>query len=157
SVAPSDNQLLVLLALVTALFSIIQFPFAHLIYFGYVAPLAILLAANLLFRVLPSHRLLLGSLAAFLILFGILVLRTRLLTVPAKRDYASATLGLSRTGPLKVSQSDAAEYRELIPFVKSLAGDQQIIAGPDCPQVYFLTGIANPTPVLFDFLHDPVE
>lgn len=157
STALQDNQLLALLASVTALFSLIQFPFAHLIYFAYVAPLAVLLAANLLFRILPSNRLLLGSLAAFLILFGIFVFRTHLLTLPTKRDYASAELGLPRSGPLKVSQSDAAKYRELISFVKSLAGDQPIIAGPDCPQVYFLAGIPNPTPVLFDFLHDPSE
>jgi hypothetical protein len=154
STTDGDQQLF-LLASMTALFSLIQFPFAHLIYFSYVAPLAILLAANLISRLSSPPRSLLGATAAFLILFGILVLRTHLLTLPTKRDYASTSLALPRVGPLRVSKTDANEYGQLIPFVRTLAGDNLILAGPDCPQVYFLSGIRNPTPVLFDFLHDP--
>ena len=154
SAADGDQQLF-LLASMTALFSLIQFPFAHLIYFGYVAPLAILLAANLISRLPSLPRSLLAVTAIFLILFGILILRTHLLTLPTNRDFASTSLALPRVGPLKVSKADANEYGQLIPFVKTLAGDNLILAGPDCPQVYFLSGLRNPTPILVDFLHDP--
>jgi hypothetical protein len=86
-----------------------------------------------------------------------LVLRTHLLTVPTNRDYASTSLALPRVGPLRVSKADADEYGQLIPFVKTLAGNNLILAGPDCPEVYFLSGLRNPTPVLVDFLDNPRE
>jgi hypothetical protein len=46
---------------------------------------------------------------------------------------------------------------ELIPFVRSAAGDDPIFAGPDCPEIYFLTASKNSTPIIFDSLLDPKE
>jgi hypothetical protein len=56
-----------------------------------------------------------------------------------------------------MSKSGADEYNELIPFVRRLADGQPILAGPDSPQIYFLSGLPNPTPIFFDFFHEPNE
>jgi hypothetical protein len=66
-------------------------------------------------------------------------------------------LELSRAGGLKVPKKAAAEYMELIPFVRNVAGNDPIFAGPDCPEVYFLTGMRNTTPIIFDSLLDPQD
>ena len=64
---------------------------------------------------------------------------------------------LPRAGGIRVPRSDAVEYTELIPFIQGLAGDNPILAGPDCPEVYFFSGHKNPTPILFDYLEQPQE
>jgi hypothetical protein len=38
--------------------------------------------------------------------------------------------------------------------VQEHAAGGGILAGPDCPEVYFLAGKQNPTPVLFDFFEE---
>lgn len=43
---------------------------------------------------------------------------------------------------------------DVVRFVRNVAGDNQIFAGPNCPEVYFLAGAKNPTPILFDSLQD---
>jgi hypothetical protein len=45
-------------------------------------------------------------------------------------------------------------YERLVPFINEHAANGEILAGPDCPEVYFLTGKRNPTPMLFDFFVD---
>jgi len=45
----------------------------------------------------------------------------------------------------------------LTQFIQSLAGDNPILAGPDCPEVYFLSGLKNPTPIFFDYPEQPQE
>jgi hypothetical protein len=62
---------------------------------------------------------------------------------------------LPRAGGLRVSEISATGYAELITFVKNLAGGKPILAAPDCPEIYFLSGAKNPTPVLYDSLEDP--
>lgn len=64
---------------------------------------------------------------------------------------------MPRAGSIRISREGSAQYEELIPFVSQLAAGAPIFAGPDCPEVYFLSGLKNPTPILFDFLQDPNE
>jgi hypothetical protein len=147
------NQTLFLLTCMTALFSIIQFPFASG-YFCYVAPLAILLAANLLSRLSRPPRMVLYSAFAFYTLFAVLLVQPHFLARRYKIDYDSTPLILPRVGGIWVSREAAAQYTELIPFIKTIAGEDAIFAGPDCPEIYFLAGIKNRTPVVFDSLED---
>ncbi len=43
------------------------------------------------------------------------------------------------------------QYERLIPLVQQHAAGGYIYAAPDCPKVYFLSGLRNPTRTLFDF------
>jgi hypothetical protein len=147
------DQTLLLLLCMTALFSIIQFPFASG-YFCYVAPLAILLAANLLSRFSRPPRMVLYTAFAFYALFAALVVQPHFLARRYKIDFDSTPLTLPRAGGIRVSREAATQYTELIPFIKKIAGRDAILAGPDCPEVYFLAGIKNPTPIIFDSLED---
>jgi len=35
-----------------------------------------------------------------------------------------------------------------------MAQDKSIFAGPDCPEIYFLSGLKNPTPIFFDHVQE---
>jgi hypothetical protein len=155
----SDQQL-VLLLIMTFLFNLIQFPFASSIYFCYGAPLAALSAAALLSRLKRPPRIVLCTAVAFYALFAVFVFRPSFLYAMGSHyqpDKEIVPLTFPRTGHLRVSGNDATQYEALIPFVKERAGQRSILAGPDCPEIYFLSGLNNPTPVLFDFLQDPHE
>jgi hypothetical protein len=152
-----QNQQLALVLVMMSLCSLIQFPFSHLIYFGYVVPFAVLVAANLASRLPRPPRIILGGTVAFFILFGSFILRPHYLVNRIGMDYDSTPLAVERATFLRVSKFDANEYNELIPYIKGIASNKIIVAGPDCPEIYFLTGMKNPTPVLFDFLHDSHE
>jgi hypothetical protein len=105
-------------------------------------------------------RLILYTAATVSILFGVFVLRPGFINRVGARyeqDEQSTKLSLPRAGGLRVSKSSADEYNELIPFVRQLAGGQPILAGPDSPEIYFLSGLPNPTPIFFDFFHDANE
>jgi hypothetical protein len=62
-------------------------------------------------------------------------------------------LGLARGG-LDVPVVHAEAYRRLVPFLRSHAKGEYIWASPDCPEIYFLSGLRNPTRTLFDFFDD---
>jgi len=154
-----QDQCLVLLFAMTTLFSLIQFPFSpsgsSLGYFGYVAPLATLLAAALVSRLSHPPFVILWTAFAFYALFAVLVLKPHYRGGHPRPDSNDTVLSSPRAGGLVVTKKSAMEYAELIPFVKSVAGQQALFAGPDCPEVYFLTGIKNQTPILYDSLTDP--
>jgi hypothetical protein len=156
----AQNEQIMLLICVTAMCSLVQFPFAFPLYFCYVAPLAMLCAAALMSQLPTPPRLILYTAATVSILFGIFVLRPGFINRVGARyeqDEQSTKLSLPRVGGLRVSKSSADEYNELIPFVRQLAGGQPILAGPDSPEIYFLSGLPNPTPIFFDFFHDANE
>jgi hypothetical protein len=149
-----------LLICVTAMCSLIQFPFAFPLYFCYVAPLAMLCAAALMSKLPTPPHLILYTAATVSILFGVFVLRPGFINRVGARyeqDEQSTRLSPPRAGGLRVSKSSADEYNELIPFVRRLADGQPILAGPDSPEIYFLSGLPNPTPIFFDFFHEPNE
>jgi hypothetical protein len=53
-----------------------------------------------------------------------------------------------------VSEPDAATYRRLVKLIAARIGDGELVAGPDSPEVYFLTGRFSPSGTLFDFFDD---
>jgi hypothetical protein len=151
--APSKSEILdhqiMLLICVTALWSLVQFPFPSPIYFSYVAPLAMLGLAALLTTLSPPPRRILYSAAAISIIFALIAFH--------KPDKQISTLTTPRAGGLRVLSSSADQYNQLIPYVSELAGGRPILAGPDAPEIYFLTGLPNPTPIFFDFFHEANE
>jgi len=154
---PAMRQRVFLLLSVTALCSLVEFPFSSPIYFCYVAPLTILALAAVLHPFARKRRPLLSVVYAALLIFAVFEVTPGFIYVMGYRyhsDVQHATMHLSRAGDLRVDPQDAAIYNELIPLIRAHAGGGEIYAAPDCPEVYFLSGYRNLTPDIYDFL-DP--
>jgi hypothetical protein len=52
-----------------------------------------------------------------------------------------AVLDLPRAGGLRVTTEDASLYGSLIPLIQEKSGGKPIYAGPDCPEIQFLSGL----------------
>ena len=57
-------------------------------------------------------------------------------------------------GGLVVGARDAARYDSLVALLRAHATGGYTYGAPDCPEVYFLAGLANPTRTLWEFLSD---
>jgi hypothetical protein len=127
-----------------------QFPFAAPIYFCYVAPLAVVAGIAAAGGTSISRQTLLPW-GSMLLLFAMLSSnRGHIGRGHEPRDFNTA-LGLPRAH-LKVEGGDAELYRKLVFTVtRRLPPGGQLIAGPDCPEVYFLSGFVSPSGTLFDF------
>jgi hypothetical protein len=153
---PVRQQQLMLLLAAATLLSLVQMPFAEPIYFCYVAPLAVLAAAAVFAGFLKKPpRLVLGAAIVFYLLFAVwrvtpgFIYDAGFAYAP---DIQTHRLDLPRAGGLRVDPRQARIYEELIPLVRSHADGTFLYAAPDCPEVYFLSGLRNPTRMLFDFL-----
>jgi hypothetical protein len=123
-----------------------------------VLPLAILTAAALFASIANPPRFILGLLVVFYLLFGILRVIPSFIYDMGLRyapDTQSERITLARAGGLRVAPAEAQLYEQLIPFIQFHASGKFIYCAQDCPQVYFLSGLENPTRTLFDFLEDP--
>lgn len=153
---PEQQRPLFMLATMLAWASLNQFPFAAPIYFCYVAPLAVIagIAAGSAESSFRWHTLL--PWAVMLLLFAVFNANRgyidNLGVVHAPRRF-EAPLRLPRAH-LKISEADARVYRRLVTSILLHQQNGQLIAGPDCPEVYFLTGLVSPSGTLFDFLSE---
>jgi len=139
------------------LVSLVQVPFAAPAYFFYAAPLMVLLAVVAVGR--DTRRLpWLGGLLAATLAFTVLRLNVGFspdLGFRYRPAAASAPLVLQRAMGIRVSPDDKADYEAVVRLVGELDPGPTLYAAPDCPEVYFLTGLRNPTPTLFELLDDP--
>ena len=143
--SPLGRQQAFLVLSVAALVSLVQFPFAAPIYFAYVAPLAALAALVVVAaEPRPLHRFP-GVVLALYLVFAVVN------THPSHEP--TAPLALARGG-LVVPSRDVARYDSLIALVRAHATGGYGYAAPDCPEVYFLAGLRNPTRTIWDFLDD---
>jgi hypothetical protein len=138
---------------VAAMITLMQYPFAAPIYFCYAAPLVIL-AATAVWKLAGRQRAG-GAIAALISMFLFAVgwmnggaeqmlwygLRPRVSVVP---------LGIPRAS-LRVPAADASEYRAVTNEVRKHAKGGYTYAGPEAPEIYFLTGLRNPTRMLLEF------
>lgn len=138
----------------------VQFPFALDLYFPYVAPLVFIAGSFGLHAAVneqgsADERLWLPRmLVAGLSLFALLQLKS---VVPLGNISAPSTqltgmqLSFDRCG-LTVESSLGRAYERLVAEIQSRTGDAEaILAGPDCPEVYFLARRRNPTRLFYDF------
>jgi len=58
---------------------------------------------------------------------------------------------------LRVSEADAVSYRHAVKLIGAHVGDGRLVAGPDAPEVYFLTGRFSPSGTIFDFFSDQMS
>jgi hypothetical protein len=149
-----NRQLLFIATAGAALAGLVQYPHAYGIYFFYVAPLVVLLAGYVAaLQQFPPRRALTG-LAGFYIAFAVWQLNG---------PDPHRNVGWRRTPrPMEsmqlvrcdvmVPSSDAAVYRTLINIIhQHSATGSYILAGPDCPEVYYLSDRRNPSPVMYEF------
>jgi hypothetical protein len=155
--ARADQECFILLA-AAGLCSLIEFPLSHPTYFAYTAPLALLALAAVLRLIGRVPRPLALALAGYYGGFAVLVLNTRSvneLGLTAAPAQPLTRLELPRAG-LLVGVRDASQYRALVDTLRAHARGGYTYAGPDAPEIYFLTGLRNPTRTLFEFL-EPAE
>jgi len=157
---PAAQQRIFLLVSVTALCSLVEFPFSSPIYFCYVAPLVILTLAAVLESFPHMSKAILTAAYAVFLIYVIFEVTPGFI-YPMGYSYSpetqTASLDYARAGGLRVDPESASIYNELIPLVRAHAGDDEIYSGPDAPEVYFLAGYANPTPYIYDFLSSSTE
>jgi hypothetical protein len=144
-----------------ALCSLVQFPYSSPTYFCYVAPLIALGAFGILQTRKVTARVLPVALTCFYIAFamfrvtpGYLLDWMNQLYLPALPTQA---LAMNRGGALQVDPDAAQKYDRLVTLIQQKAKDGKLYAGPDAPEVYFLSGMQNRTPMIFDFFEDYSE
>jgi hypothetical protein len=148
---PRDPIILAVAAM-TAIFSLNQFPYSAPNYFAYIAPLAILTAALAVAERLALPRLVFGGTA--LGAFAGIVLR-----VGSVHSVGVATtwwddhhrLAVPRGG-LRVTADDSARYDNILRLVREHRGAGTVYAGPELPEVYFLSGVPSPLREVYRFL-----
>jgi hypothetical protein len=153
------QQQLMLVLSVLAVCALIQLPFSVGIYFCYIAPLIPLILLALYSTRERTGRFLPAAVLVFYVAFLAFEITPSYIYVMGsyyEPNVQTAGLRLPRAGGLRVNPIEAAAYNELIPKVEEHAGASKFIyAAPDCPEVYFLSGLRNPTRTLFDFFDDP--
>jgi hypothetical protein len=137
------QQVLLLLALAT-MCSLVQFPFPAPIYFCYTAAMtALAIFAVMSTRKQPASPYILGAVMVFYLLFG--VIRLQPIRVYAHWAFAEPpevrTLNLPRAAGLKVERAEL--YENLTRLVQQHSRGGAMIATPECPEVYFLTGVKS--------------
>ena len=153
------RQRLMIVAAALAMFSLIQFPFAAPIYFCYLTPLLALGALAVTRELeLPSPAVPAALVATFLA-FAVVRMHPGFLYnvgIGFARYQPLAPLPSGRGGDVRILAGSSAEYSKLVDVVRSHAGSDSsyIYAAPDSPEVYFLTGLRNPTRTMYDFFDD---
>lgn len=147
-----------------SLMSLVQFPYSFGIYFCYIAPLVLLTATVILQPVSAPKETLCPNRTWFvtqmiLLVFGVIWLNTsfirgfgaRHIQIP-KSEYVTNTDN-PRFG-LTVLKDDIKEYEFVRTLIHSLAHENYgVLAIPDCPEVYYLSGVSNPTSAMYDFFN----
>lgn len=155
---PSRRTAFFTLVVVMQLASLVQVPWAIPVYLLFAIPfLFLVLAALASVLSLGDARLVVPPMMA-LILWGLLWANRGNFWVQGFEFQPSpfvARLDSAKSG-LTVSESQARLYDTLIPYVQEHAGESPyILAFPDSPEIYFLTGKKNPRRLLFDFVEEP--
>ena len=139
--------------------ALVEFPFAAPIYTLYALPVTIIAAVALVRvagRVTEALQLVV---IGFLLIFGLVRVVPG---SPGSRGlgFAPSTnvapLDLPRSG-LRVEPLESVVYEDVITLVQEKARGGAIWAGPDAPEIYFLSGLPNRTRTFFDFLDGPAQ
>jgi hypothetical protein len=147
------NRLFILLMFAASL-SLIQFPYSSGIYFCYASPILILAFAAIVARTPKFNRRLWGSVAALAGIFAVVWINfsnPRTIGVFHHQNSEMVTLDLPRGG-IQVPTDGYDEIKPTIDYIRKHSEPYDyILAGPDCPQFYFLANRRNPTPQFYDF------
>lgn len=149
-----QRRILFVSAAILAWTSLNQFPFAAPIYFCYIAPLVVVAGIAAASGTSCFQRRTLLPWALMLILFAVLSANRAFIDslgiahLPRRFD---TVLNLPRAH-LRIRASEAEVYSRLMASIESRLRGGMLIAGPDCPEVYFLAGLTNPSGTIFEFI-----
>ena len=145
--------------------SLNQFPYAGPVYFLYTTPLAVIAAIAAVDAQRVVRRETILPWAVLLLMFAL---------VSANRGYIGGLVGVPPVVPeevfawshlpsrlnaplnlprahLDVGAEDARVYQQLVSSIGEHLHGGQLLAAPDCPEVYFLAGLPNPSGRSYDF------
>jgi hypothetical protein len=142
---------------VTAVCSLVQFPFAAPIYFYYVAPLVILCLFALSQVASRPPKFVLAVILAIYLAFPMLPNTAFQMGLSHDPHGKHEQLNVGRASGLRVDSKDASTYNRLIPTVQLYAKGKFIYAAPDCPEVYFLSGLQSPSRHYFDYIEESAD
>lgn len=159
SSAPT-RQTLFLILIVTAMVSLVQYPFSAGIYFCYTAPLAIVSTIyGVRTKGSSPQRLQLCVLLAYT-MFAVFWLNRNYIQAFGEKPLivnASYDLELEKAS-LFVPAFDAQVYQGIVRRVQQESEpDDPILAMSDCPEVYFLCDRKNLTRTIYDFFDSDFE
>lgn len=142
-----------ILLLVTACIALTQYPYSSGVYFCYCAPLVGLTFTGLIARNITYEKPIWVTLILMLTVFAALNLNysnPRRIGLRFQQIDNTERLKTIRSG-LKIEMASQLEYDQLLQLINShTTSDEFILAGPDCPQFYFLSNRKNPTPQCYD-------
>jgi hypothetical protein len=152
---PDKRQRLFLLMSMTALLSLVQFPFASPVYFLYIAPLVCLVLLAVLAVQSEIAKFSHFVILLFYLLFAILWINTGYVAAGVgNTGYSAKTLLDIPRGQLRVTEYENWLYTRLVNLIQKHSKSNYIYATPDSPEIYFLSGMRNPTRTMFDFFSD---
>lgn len=144
----------VLALAVFAYANLIQLPYSAPIYFLYAAPLLLLAALAVGAQAAsPTSRRHLLVLTTALCAFFVLRVDAGFihhLGFRYRPHQETERLELPRARGIRVAAHEKAEIEQLVAALDRIDAGGAILALPDAPEVYFLSGRPNPTPTLFD-------
>ena len=156
---PAARAGAIVLACLAVSAALVEYPFAAPIYVLYALPLALVAAVALVHVAGRVTAGLQAVLLLFFLGFGLL----RMLPVEVQNIGQSFVRGptllpleLPRSG-LLVTPMQSVVYEDMIHLVQAQAAGRPIWAGPDAPEIYFLSGLPNRTRTFFEFLDPPEE
>lgn len=156
---PVQRRILFGFAVFLAWASLVQVPFSAPIYFCYVTPLAVIAAVAVANHSSALFRPVLHVAAAVMLGFAVLSMnRGYVYNLGGMHSVIALDepTGLERAS-LRVSRGDAVMYRRVIELIDLHVANGNVVAGPDAPEVYFLTGRFSPSNTFFDFFSDSVS
>jgi hypothetical protein len=139
-----------------AYLGLVQYPFGAPVYYCYVAPLVVLAAVGVASYLDVEPRAAgIALLAAFAILGITIMDRGPLSTLGLYPTHAGGTAILDpRRASIRIPADERATYTRVVELLREHDSGPYTFAGPDAPEVYFLSDRENPTRALFDFLDD---
>jgi len=159
---PIRRETLLLLVVMTGLLSLIQFPYPAPIYFCYIAPLVAVTLLGVVSLRDNAPKLFHLGILGFYFFFALLRTNTGYVTGPEYNfglgmRYSpfqpKSVLDFDRGG-IRVTDIHKNVYTQIVTLAREHRGSGYIYAAPECPEIYFLSGLRNPTRHIIDFLSD---
>ena len=143
----------IIVTIVAASIALTQYPYSTGVYFCYCAPLAGLAFTAVVGNSKDFNKPLWIGLSV--VLTGLAVMHSNYSNprrIGIRSQHIQNTFELqTNRGGLKISNLEELEYNSILDLIAQYSKpNDYILAGPDCPQFYFLSGRKNPTPYCYD-------
>jgi len=160
-VDPLGRQRALAVLAVAAAAMLVQFPYSGPIYLFYTLPALVPAGLLVVTRSRSRERPVFVAAMLFLLVFSVRWFNTGEFFAagdfPFDPTTQTATFGLERGGGLRVSPEEKERYESLVLALRDMSTSAYTYATPDVPEIYFLSGLRNPTRTLFQLFDDEEE